>query len=368
MGESKKEYLNIEGEFLHFYTTPSDFSALSLGADNISYSACFSQLSFATLCPCWLYGHMITMSSREEPLKNIPCKGNRCALGKKGCQLCMKTALCASICYPISPFIGLYSLVQRRYLDLIYKTDQQPQAPQLFRDAKACCCWPCTLLQNVSFYEAHKNDILRFDWEFDTLEDLRRQVPPSRDKTFAIVGPPESGKSELFHRLAGVSMDYKLRGRGDHRVKVGMRPLRISDTDIAYLEVWDVPADELGSLRREISCGKVLDGLLLVFDSTRTESLEQLQRLYELEIRPLGVPCLIVASKEDLVKPADNARVPGHRVFTRYTLNLGEDWAKGEGLPFYLTSSMSSYGVANLLKDLAAEKAVVMDVRDLVTP
>lgn len=354
MTEEKENYVNIKDEFLHFHQTPSDYPAISIGALNNSCKEYVSQLSFSLFCPCWLYGHMVTLSSREEPLRHIPCTCQRLSLGKKGCHLCMKTAIFASIGYPVSPCIGLYSLAQRRYLDLIYKTDQ-PQTSQTYRDAKACCCWPCTLLQNVSFYEAHKNTILRFDWEYDILSDLRKPVPPRRDKTYAIVGPPESGKSELFHRLAGVSMDYHFRGRVDRRVKVGMRPLRVSDQDIAFLEVWDVPADELSSLRREISCGKALDGVLLMFDSTRAESLEQLKRLYEKEVLPLGVRCLIVATKEDLVKPADNAKVPGHRVFTRYTLNLGEDWARNEGLPFYFTSSMSSYGVARLLRDLAAD-------------
>jgi GTPase SAR1 family protein len=77
------------------------------------------------------------------------------------------------------------------------------------------------------------------------MRDYRKPAPAPMSYKVCIQGPSGSGKSTLMRKLLSVS-PTEVNGteivENDKKIKVGIKGLSISDDQMRFLEVWEIPA------------------------------------------------------------------------------------------------------------------------------
>eukprot|EP00607_Mallomonas_marina_P005166 CAMPEP_0182429586 /NCGR_PEP_ID=MMETSP1167-20130531/31205_1 /TAXON_ID=2988 /ORGANISM="Mallomonas Sp, Strain CCMP3275" /LENGTH=305 /DNA_ID=CAMNT_0024613467 /DNA_START=397 /DNA_END=1314 /DNA_ORIENTATION=+ len=275
---------------------------------------------------------MTSMMSREMPLKISPSKY---AFGRKGLLICCFSGV-------LCPCMAVYSCVQRRYLNIIYKDNYDNSFT--WKEASRACFWPCAIVQHLTFLRHRRDDgLLRFDWEYRILSDLLKPAPKRVDKIFLMVGPTAAGKTELFKKIIGVTYGATRPGRHDTKLRIGVRPMQANEKEILFLELWDVPCEELEVVKEEMKTQRV-DGLLLLYDGTSMTSFEEMKDLYSGIRETLTyIPTFCIATKDDIFEAQD-----------RYTRTVAEEWAHQESLQYLSIGSCYDEDVAALMKRISS--------------
>ena len=252
---------------------------------SVSESDKWQSLCVSCFCPCLIFGYIeskikreITWSSTRSCFKSPTTAASSYMIddpasvssgfGSSGCIICVQTALLAGFAWPFSPLISLYLCCQRSHLRDIYErnsflagdildaTDPSCCSTRLqikFQDLMDSCCFRSkVLLQHQSFLDG-KNDqgLLFFKWENDVIinEPRRKSAPSLKRKIAFIVGPAECGKSTLFCKLLGVSIDPKdSKPRDNDKSQTGMKCTTAKNNKLEFIEIWDIPTPNLNSI------------------------------------------------------------------------------------------------------------------------
>eukprot|EP01041_Mallomonas_annulata_P004143 gene4143-8239_t len=334
--------LDYNDNFLLFHDSLASNGILSFFDKRLSTSTNICRLCGACACPCIFFGHITSTIARETRCWLIP-KRSHINIGYRGACVCLCTGAMAMCMWPFSPFLGCFTCIQRRYLNIIYKDDFDHSFG--WKEASKGLVWPCAVLQHYDFIERRREEgILRFDWEYDIMNDLLKPQPKRNDKLYFLLGPTNAGKTELFKKIIGVKSGATLQGRHDTKLRMGVRAIRASEDEMVFLELWDVAIDELSTAREELSKTTTLKGIVLIFDCTDPQSLEDMKIIYESLGTDLKdrIAFFCVSNKEDFLRNHD----------TKQTKIQGEEWAQNEGIPFFGISTVTSAGVHDLVKVL----------------
>ena len=311
---------------------------------------------FTCFCPCIQLGRIKTIISREESF-NFTCCGESIGIGKKGCVECCEAALFAIVGWPLAPVLGIYSYFQRRNLRIIYGTVRDNALS--WKDSCHGCLWPCAILQHKTLLEKRRDSgLLRFDWEYSIFKDIQKEPLPRRDLVFAIVGLPAVGKSELQKKMIGASLGTNYTYHKDTKVRIGYKPIQVSQSNILFLEIWDVPVNDIMTIKLEIP---LLNGIILTFDPNDENSFQFIKSFYESNMTLTNFYC--IATKEDLLlnrKRDHMNKDTKKRIYNDPILDLKETavvWANQNNIPFFSVSLPNNSGYFEFTRFLIKENA-----------
>lgn len=201
-------------------------------------------------------------------------------LGSSGCIICIQTACMASIAWPCSPVLALYVFFQRSHLRDVYirqelsTSDGQPHSVRskiLYDLADSCCFQPFVMQQHFAFLRKIEDEgILCFDWETEALAVTRmaKIAPATLSKIVMLIGPTGSGKSDLFRKIIGITLDVKVNALRDAgSIQTGIRCTSVTDSTVTFIEIWDIPTQRLSypMVRKALSN---LCSAIFIFDAS----------------------------------------------------------------------------------------------------
>lgn len=248
-------------------------------------------------------------------------------IGPEGLKTCMWTSLLCVVAWPVSPGLGLYTMIQRNYLRLIYGglKGRRDTGPVLCSSdggdmCCSCVCWPYALRQHETFLAAQAEEgLLRFPWEQEYLHAHRRGGPSVDSQVCYILGAPQAGKTLLFERLLGSASGLEV--QPVNKIRVGARPYKTTGDSVVFMEFWDVP-----SLCVDLVMPQSNHAALLVFDSNSERSFDEMTELAT-AVGERCHNCVVVATKEG---------VGGDRIGARAVLySKAQYWAATKGWQFY---------------------------------
>ena len=279
----------------HQISDPEMVPVVSRKQIGLSHEALFSaseaesdkwqSICVSCFCPCLILGYIESKIKRESTwssTRSCFCSPTTTAssytiddpasassgFGSSGCIICAQTALLAGFAWPFSPLISLYLCCQRSHLRDIYESNTFLSEDNLDPTKQSCCstrlqikgqdlmdscCFRSkVLLQHQSFLDG-KNDqgLLFFKWENEVIinEPRRKSAPSLKRKIAFIVGPAECGKSTLFSKLLGVSIDPKdNKPRDNNQSQTGMKCTTAKNNKLEIIEIWDIPTPNLDSM------------------------------------------------------------------------------------------------------------------------
>jgi len=124
--------------------------------------------------PCIVFGTIVTLAEREEPISILPC-------GKKGLITCC--CICPFVVFggyaPYSCVAAILTVVQQRLILETYKLKPDRKTQALNSPETVCCCYCCALWKHLQFL----SEMTMFDpnspfkgTEF-SLEQLKQGIP-----------------------------------------------------------------------------------------------------------------------------------------------------------------------------------------------
>lgn len=273
---------------------------------------------FACFCPCLVLNAIPRTQNSEESVPQ-----------------CIEHSVCCVICWPLSPLLGWKVVQDHKRLRNVQL------APHLVNSKRdECTCSDCWML-------------LRWPW---LLADYSRQISlkysmtnPSPETShmrngnlckdlgsaLAIVGPDKCGKTSLLVKLVGTCLDPTQQGaENNEEIHLGFKPLRVTDSAVEMLDVWDLPASKLPMIRcipKRLSC------IVLCFDAADEDSFNTMSDMFDALRENFPHQYVVCAAlKTDI---ADGL-----------VMNMAEIWARRNRIPFAELSCSSNTGVNELLK------------------
>jgi len=113
---------------------------------------------------------------------------------------------------------------------------------------------------------------------------------------FAIIGSHAVGKSELLKKIIGASIGTNYNYHRDTNVRIGYKPIQVTKSQILFLEVWDVPMEDINTIKLELPS---LQGIILTFDPTNESSFQFIKSFYNQMLIITNFYC--VATKDDIL-------------------------------------------------------------------
>lgn len=233
----------------------------------------------ACCCPCLLLGHLESKVMREPSCSCCATSCPRVSFGKTGCQTCLITGLFCSFGWPCSPCLTCYLNSHSTSISNIYDKNLE---------TRSCCCqhssllWPKTVLQHLLLYEQlEKEGRLFYDWTLnsDVQKSFQREQFEMSDTAILIVGGNKAGKTDLLMKLCHRNL-YEKRDTmfENNEVRVGFKPVLVTNTQVSSLEFWDIPPLHLQSIH---TIRAPISHVLLVFDVNNIESFHEMKRIYK---------------------------------------------------------------------------------------
>jgi energy-coupling factor transporter ATP-binding protein EcfA2 len=334
-------------------------------------------------CPCFIMGNLTTKVEREE----VFCGNDDYSCGRKGCITCAYTCILCVTCWPLSPGLGGYLCQQRQNLHKIYGYDYKTKhhSSYIMNDLKGFF-WPCAVKQHQLFLNRrYQDNVLHYSWAYNpTVINFHVDMPKITDHVVLIVGPSDSGKSQLLLKLSGGLAD----GLGENKqIMIGLKPLHVSSSHISYVQFWDVPENYIHTITHfqlhQIST------ILLIFDSTNETSFVLMKNIYkELYCNPLladkkyiciATKCdMLVYDKEyedinttfaqhesdsdesedeemgNLIRAKDQSKIDRGRDDMKL-LKLAQAWSAKRGFPFFTVSSPYNFGISDVYRTITAQ-------------
>ena len=289
--------------------------------------------------PCAITAEMTSQVHREEGYSAVSKNCGGRVVGNEGMKTCLWTGFLCVLGWPVSPGLGVFAMLQRNYLNIIYgglKGNRDPNSVVCSSAGLdmccACVCWPWALRQHQRFLrEQEEEGLLRFPWEQEYLEHHKRP-PTVNTQVCYLVGPPESGKSLLFERLLGAAGGTEREAL--NKIRVGARPVGSNATDVHFLEYWDVPAvclDLINPRRDHI--------FIFTFDSNSEESFDN---MVELSAIAQDSRAVVVGTKEDV----EGGHIGGKAVL----YSKVQHWADTRGWDFMGMSTLDNSSVTRLAR------------------
>ena len=310
----------------------------------------------ACFCPCLFLGHLESKVQREESMWCSCCATScpRFTFGTTGCQTCCLTAFFCTLGWPCSPCLTCYLNSKSTSISNIYD-----------RDVKRTCCdapllWPKTVLQQVLLHEQlDKEGRLFYDWtlEKDVQQSLQRERFDMEATAVLIVGGSRVGKTDLLMKLCHRTLYEKRENTFENNeVRVGFRPMSISNSAVSSLEFWDIPTLHLQSIH---TIRAKVAYVLLMFDVTRVDSLKEMQTIYKdiQETMPEMVNeavFVVIAGKNDHLYYKTTAEGRWEMDPHQATLAQGAAWASGKQMSLLSTATPFNIGVNDILKMVQA--------------
>jgi hypothetical protein len=334
-----------------------------------------SSICFTCCCPCLLLGEMRSSIERDSSL----CFGK---IGKVGCQECLLTIPMCLLCWPFSPLLSCYLYQQENHLHAIY--NQNAQRHKSCKDfCYQLCCWPLSLYQNRRYVHQKKEEgLLHYKWAYEIPpEQNRRPNSLSNDLAVLIIGPPQSGKTELLMKLTGRRIsNYAESSFSAEEIRIGLKETFLSNDELQVIEFWDIPVSKLESIPLITSRVKFV---LLLYDCHSRDSFKKMKDLFsEIYCLPslASASYLCIATKDDYqftraaqrgLPPREEAEEEeegdGDEGLGRFLrlkrqeedlgpchteLKAGRTWAKERGFRYVPISSRYNSGVTSVLRAL----------------
>ena len=253
----------------------------------------------ACCCPCVILGQLNSLIYREDSKE-------RFEMGHQGCNICALTSVLCLLGWPFSPLLGIYTCIQRDNLQKLHKSRNPAFASKdvstIFDSFKekssVCCLWPCAILEQ-EYHMRHLDSIglLPFHWEYDLIHTSIPSPPISECYTIMILGSNNCGKSTLFQKMLHTSipeLHNQIENRlPDQKLRIGIRNTIVSKEQISFVEVWDIPMNDIINLPINFAnhtCKHVLYNTILLdktivfltFDVFSMQSWNELLQMYNL--------------------------------------------------------------------------------------
>lgn len=347
--EAEKELTKTSILDMNEYLAPHDHS----------YGECFQNLSTACCLPCSVLGEISSMINREaRPVEKK-------TLGKNGYFTCLYTGLFCIVGWPISPLLSAYMYRQR----VNFRTIHENSNPNSVRRADTsclsvmqercliCCCWPCAVQEHRQYVQAkQRSGLLPFHWEYELLDKKLPLPPQATTSLVQIMGPNGSGKTTLFQKILRTSdgpLHDRIRERvPDDNLRIGSCASHISPEEIHFVEVWDIPYQDVMALRppvsgtgtstsllfRAIGCN-ASNTVLLTYDPTDPNGMTSLSELYA-QLQTIlntpgsssGISVVLLIMKYDLI--CDEVEETGEMLLKQfYDIEVAEGHGKEAGVP-----------------------------------
>lgn len=343
---SSKSVMNIQIE-------SEESSSLLSKLDNKHIKEEFSSPAVflgACFCPCLFLGHLDSKVKREDSF--FSCCSTSCprfSFGKTGCMTCCMTGLFCSLGWPCSPCLTCYLNSRSSSISSIYD-----------RKVESKCCdfnfmWPRTVLQHILLYEQlEKEGRLFYDWTLnaDVQQSFKRNQFEMTDSAILLVGGKHVGKTELLIKLCHRNLYEKRENTFEHNeVRVGFRPMSVTNTHVSSLEFWDIPTLHLQSIH---TIRAKVTHVLLVFNVNKIETFHELKKIFK-DVKEMSA---IVDNAEFVVVAAHN----DHLYYTttaegrwevdpnQETILKASAWATENNLKMVSTATPFNIGVNDILK------------------
>jgi hypothetical protein len=262
-------------------------------------------------------------------------------LGKEGLKTCMGTGCLCMVPYPISPGIGIFVASQRHYMNTVYSSLSGRQPNNLLCSLScvdlccACMLWPVAVRQHAAFLETKEREgLLRYPWESE-YSTMRRNAPGVETTICFLLGAKETGKSTIFERLLGAAQG--LEKASLPKIRVGARPMKTTESDVHFIELWDVPV-----VCRELITPSDHHIAVLLFNSNDKSSFEALIEMEDL-VRSLKL-VVVVATHHDLDTGGFGEKA---RLYSR-----AAEWTSQRGWLFLQVDVMNNTHIAMLKRHL----------------
>mmetsp|Transcript_19800 Transcript_19800/g.33299 ORF Transcript_19800/g.33299 Transcript_19800/m.33299 type:complete len:400 (-) Transcript_19800:140-1339(-) len=307
----------------------------------------------ACFCPCLYLGHLDSKVKREESL--CTCCSESCprySFGKGGCLTCCLTGMFCSLGWPCSPCLTCYLNTRSANISTIYDNNLDRNWCRDFN-----FLWPKTVLQHILLYEQlEREGRLFYDWTLSS-DVLSTQKICGRfgmqESAVLIVGANGVGKTELLMKLCHRNL-YEKREVSfeNNEVRVGFRPMTVTNTHVTSLEFWDIPTLHLQSIhtiRAKISY------ILLVFNVNDFDSFKELKKIYK-EVKEMAavnesnVEYILVAAQNDHLHYSKTPEGRWEMDPNYDTIAMASSWAGDNNIQVVSTATPFNIGVNELLK------------------
>lgn len=307
----------------------------------------------ACFCPCLYLGHLDSKVKREESL--FTCCSNSCprySFGKTGCLTCCMTGMFCSLGWPCSPCLTCYLNTRSANISTIYDNNMNQNCCQDFN-----FLWPKTVLQHILLYEQlEREGRLFYDWTLSTevLTSQRRCGKfGMQESAVIIVGANGVGKTELLMKLCHRNL-YEKREKSfeNNEVRVGFRPMSVTNTHVTSLEFWDIPTLHLQSIH---TIRAKITHVLLVFNVNDIDSFYELKKIYKevKEMRAINesdVEFILVAARNDHLHYSQTPEGRWEMDPNFDTVARASSWAGENKMKVVSTATPFNIGVNELLK------------------
>lgn len=232
----------------------------------INESCCSSLYHFglACFCPCIMLGQLRTLTHHEKIYDTSILS---LSMGRKGFVECCQT-IPLLMFWPCPLCLGYHLYQKAKILRIVYEEVENNNSK--FLDCLfSFIFWPCKLLQIKAYLLRQKyENNLRFDWQEKISKNENKYSSVRKYSTVVIIGPKKSGKSSLFTKLisphnspaSGVPNSLPI-----NKVQVGVKALSVCSGMSNFLELWDIPSDEINSTQFQLIMNEVRT-VLLVYD------------------------------------------------------------------------------------------------------
>jgi GTPase SAR1 family protein len=220
--------------------------------------------------------------------------------------------------------------------------------------------WPKTVLQHILLYEQlEKEGRLFYNWTLDSdvQQTFQRKQFEMIDTAVLMVGSVDVGKTELLMKLCHRNLYEKRENTFENNeVRVGFRPMAVSNSEVSSLEFWDIPALHLQSIH---TIRAKVTYVLLLFDVNRVESFNELKHLYK-EVKEMTKivehsKFIVVATKNDHLYYKTTAEGRWDQDPNQETIAKAAAWANDNQMQFLSTATPFNIGVNEILKIVQQE-------------
>jgi len=279
-----------------------------------------SSILFSCCCPCLVLNALPQSRSRDSD---------------SGAQY-VEDAMRCLFCWPVSPLMGWKVYNENKRLQEV-----EPDPPLLHDNKKSnftcgeclsMLLWPC-LLQRYSQQVNNKYGVPSHSP--DTSHMATSHVSKDLGAAIAIAGPDKCGKTSLLVKLVGTCLDpNQQNAENNEEIHLGFKPLRVTETGVEMLDVWDLPASKLPMIR---CIPKRLGCILLCFDAADEDSFNIMSDMFD-------------ALKESFPQQYIVCTALKVDVADGLVMNMAEIWARRHRLTFAEVSCNNNTGVSELLK------------------